>query len=510
MTNYGAIVRHPGNVALFDAVEISLLALAAGWPLHVHAEGVRGTGKTTVLRAARSLLPPLERIAGCPYNCRPDRPHCPLHRALPPEQLAALGRETVPRPFLEISHSAKLGTVVGSIDLGGLSRADGLQAALLPGTLPRAHRGVVIVDEINRLAETAPELADVLLDAMGTRPGRVQIEESGLPHVTVPVELVVWAASNPDEDPGPLSEVRRQLSDRFDMTVGLERPPGPEWVEQVLMLLDGHFDGRSMDRVRAAAQAHESVAVSGDMRSVCVPEAVRRTIADLYSRFTFESLRAAEGLFVAARAAAARAGRREVTIGDVRRAAPLVLRHRLEPDRLQRCLQHLDDLAAKPKPRASGAMQERAAAEPARERAAASDLAAGAGALPLPPAAAHGSPPPAQAAPARPHDPPLLQRFWERLSGQTPRNAASGQPAGSGHGHATAPSHAHTTASGAATAAVPGHASGLAHEAGSDAAAAVRPGGSPAALAPPNPARPLRQLPPDHWLKRPEQLSRSR
>jgi len=52
---------------------------------------------------------------------------------------------------------------------------------MLPGTLPQAHRGIVLVDEVNRLADTAPELTDILLDAMGTKPGRVQIEETVYP-----------------------------------------------------------------------------------------------------------------------------------------------------------------------------------------------------------------------------------------------------------------------------------------------------------------------------------------
>lgn len=498
LTTYSAIVRHPGNLALFDAVEMSLLALLSGWPLHLHAEGVRGTGKTTVLRAARALLPPLERIAGCPYNCRPDRPHCPLHRELDAADIAAIGTETVPRPFLEISHSAKLGTVAGSIDLGRLSSPDGMTAALLPGTLPQAHRGVVIVDEINRLAETAPELADMLLDAMGTRPGRVQIEEAGLPHVAVPVELVVWAASNPDEDPGPLSAVRRQLSDRFDLNVGLERPPGPEWVEQVLARLDDRLQQRRHAAAAPPAAAGPSSGrvgtLAGDVATVAVPAPVRRVIAELYSRFALESLRAAEGLHIAARAAALRAGRQEVTVADVRRAAPLVLRHRLEPERLQRCLQFLDDAAVTPAGKAVPALPGRAAAVASLPGPSA---AAPATASP-PPAAVAGSPatvpspdqsaaaaprggvapaalPPPSAPrsqPAKLADPPLLQRFWQRLSGQ----AAS--PASGDGGRAAA-----------------GQPPGLTNAPA-----------DPSALAPPAPARPLRQLPPERWLAGPEQL----
>ena len=81
-------------------------------------------------------------------------------------------------------------------------------AAILPGVVPQAHRGIIFVDEINRLADTSPEITDVLLDVMGTKPGRIQIEEAGIPLVQIPVQVSVWAASNPDEEPGPLEEIR--------------------------------------------------------------------------------------------------------------------------------------------------------------------------------------------------------------------------------------------------------------------------------------------------------------
>jgi magnesium chelatase subunit I len=105
---------------------------------------------------------------------------------------------------------------------------------VLPGTLPRAHRGIVFVDEINRLADTSPALVDVLLDAMGTKPGRVQIEETGLQSVELPLSVSVWAASNPDEEPGPLQEIRRQLSDRFDFVVRIERPDRADTVRAII------------------------------------------------------------------------------------------------------------------------------------------------------------------------------------------------------------------------------------------------------------------------------------
>ena len=188
---YHRLLRHSENEVLFLAVELSVLAAVSPTSLHLHAEGLRGTGKTSILRAARDVLPTIWRIAGCIYNCDPASPHCPEHRGLGHEDVAALGLERIGMPYLEISHSAKMATVVGSLDLKRLTDRRGPEAAMLPGILAQAHRGVVFIDEINRLADTNPEIADVLLDVMGTKPGRLQIEEAGLPRVELPVNEIL-------------------------------------------------------------------------------------------------------------------------------------------------------------------------------------------------------------------------------------------------------------------------------------------------------------------------------
>jgi Mg-chelatase subunit ChlI len=359
------------------ALELSVLASARGHPLHVHVEGLRGTGKTTVIRAAARLLPAIVRVADCPYNCDPARPHCPLHRGLAEDALRALGTEVVPAPFLEISPSAKIGTVVGSVDLGRLTDAERPQAALLPGTLARAHRGVVFVDEVNRLADASPELADALLDVMGTKPGRLQIEEAGLPQIVLPCRATVWAASNPDEEPGPLSDIRRQLADRFDVAVAMRRPAEPPAVVAVLAAealadestLAALADAAVPPEARPAARG-EAVAVAADagpggdaarreasparpdptqrlrlelqaqsFRAVPpMPPALAERLARAYCEFQIESLRAVQAWQAAARLRALREGRGEVAAEDCRAAAPLVLRHRLESDELARLL----------------------------------------------------------------------------------------------------------------------------------------------------------------------------
>ncbi len=337
------LVRHAGNDALFRAIEMSLLATLAGQPLHIHAEGLRGTGKTTIMRAVRRALPRIRRVKGCLYNCDPLAPHCPAHRGLQASALAAIGEEWVPIPFLEISHSAKIGTVVGSIDLARLVNPAESEAALLPGTIPQAHRGIIFVDEINRLADTSPELADVLLDVMGTKPGRVQIEETGLPAVELPVQVSVWAASNPDEDPGPLEEIRRQLSDRFDFATYTDRPGDPAVVEQILTMAERATVRRSaVEETQAELWRTRLALRASDLRKVEMPAPMRQQIAGLYAKFDLESLRAVQAIQAGVRLAACLENRAEAVADDLHRVAPMALRHRVDPETIRKVTNYLN------------------------------------------------------------------------------------------------------------------------------------------------------------------------
>lgn len=336
MKSYYQLVRHSGNYDLFRSVEMSIVAMANGHPFHIHAEGLRGTGKTTIMRAAREVLPPIVRIKDCIYNCDPQRPYCPDHRDLSSEEIAAIGVETVPRPFLEISHAAKLGTIVGSIDLKKLTDKSRPFAALLPGTIPQAHRGIIFIDEINRLADTSPELADVLLDVMGTKPGRIQIEETGLPTVSLPVDVTVWAASNPDEEPGALMQIRKQLADRFDVTLSMGRPVE---YQSVLQILERRGPEPASKKAGLSKANFEM-----QLAAVRLDDQIRRLLANIYVDFGLESLRAVEGLETASSLAAVLAGRQAVSIKDVAQVTPLVLGHRTDHSTLTSILKYLQTL----------------------------------------------------------------------------------------------------------------------------------------------------------------------
>ncbi len=323
--NWNELIFHQGNEELQRFIELGILAARLEVPLHFHVEGVRGTGKTTLVRAARGRLPGIERIYGCQYNCHPLSPHCPQHY----RKSDMIQTEQVEMPFLEISHSAKVGTIAGSIDLEKLTAANNPSAALLPGTLPRAHRGIVFVDEINRLADTSPALVDILLDAMGTKPGRVQIEETGLSPVELQLAVSVWAASNPDEEPGPLQEIRRQLSDRFDFVVRIERPAKAETVREIINA--GH-----KNQLYAAEDKTQAMAQFSAMR---LDERAEEFLADAYIRFSLESLRAVQAARLGALLHAFWQGKSRADFSDLAVILPAALRHRMDAPKLMEIVQ---------------------------------------------------------------------------------------------------------------------------------------------------------------------------
>lgn len=376
MKSYLQLARNEGNNTLFETVEMAVLSSLWGVPLHLHAEGLRGTGKTTIMRAARDIFPPITRIKGCLYNCDPEKPHCPLHKVMSPQEIAEIGSEEIPMPFLEISHSAKIGTIVGSIDLAKITDSANPTAAILPGIIPQAHRGVIFIDEINRLADTSPELTDVLLDVMGTKPGRVQIEETGLPVVEIPVQVSVWAASNPDEEPGPLQEIRRQLADRFDMVIDMGRTHDPDSIAEILKQ-NSHVRMYEKEVNQDYKAMHQKVRkemqkIAARYTNLDLPDFLRNYIARIYVKYDLESLRAIEAIQHGALLNCALKRRDTVLVSDVIKAFPLALRHRVDSEILTRIMNSAPDSSSS----AVKVTSPFESAAPAREPSAASAAAA--------------------------------------------------------------------------------------------------------------------------------------
>ena len=331
------MVKHSGNKELFTAMDMSIMSLLLKQSLNIHAYGLRGTGKTSALRSIKQNLPYIQRIKGCEFNCDPKNPICPKHRNMSAEELSLLETEFITMPLLEISHSAKLGTVVGSIDLKQLTSKKDPSVALLPGTIARANRGIIFIDEINRLADTSPELTDVLLDVMGTKPGTLQIEEEGLPKVVLPITISVWAASNPDEDPGPLKSIRKQLSDRFDLNIHVERPSKIEDLMSIITSSKMKFS--TIDREKYVKLLKNSSVIEFD-------QILLRKMASIFLRYDLESLRSLKSWYMASKMHSLYLNKTRVENKDLIDSFVMCFRHRLDQDLVEKIVFDLQGKAS--------------------------------------------------------------------------------------------------------------------------------------------------------------------
>jgi magnesium chelatase subunit D len=289
--------------------------------------GHRGTGKSTAVRALADLLPSLNVARGCAYNCDPSEPDALCEGcAAQLDAGASLGRERRTVPVVELPLGATEDRVCGTIDLGRALK-EGVKA-FEPGLLARANRGFLYIDEVNLLED---HLVDLLLDVAATGRNRVEREGVSAEH---PARFRLVGSANPEE-----GELRPQLLDRFGLCVEVETERDLERRVQIVEHREAFDeDPAAFNAAQAAEQARlrrRVVRAAGRFAGVKVPRALLRQIAELCQRLGVDGHRGEITVARAARALAAFEGRGEVTAGDVKRVAPLALRHRLRRDPLE-------------------------------------------------------------------------------------------------------------------------------------------------------------------------------
>jgi magnesium chelatase subunit I len=281
--------------------------------------GDRGTGKSTAVRALAGLLPPLEVLADCPYNCEPGaKAACPACSA----RLAEAPRETrlAPVPLIDLPLGATEDRVVGALDLERVL-VDGVKV-FQPGLLARANRGFLYVDEINLLED---HLVDLLIDVAAS--GINIVERDGL-SIRHPARFVLVGSGNPEE-----GELRPQLLDRFGLCVEITTPQDVVTRVEIVKRRDAYDRDPTALRERFAAdEARQRSRITMAQRSlsaVSVPDTILEQAARLCMALGTDGLRGELTLVRAARALAALDGTGHVEIRHLRQSAVAVLRHRL-------------------------------------------------------------------------------------------------------------------------------------------------------------------------------------
>ncbi len=288
--------------------------------------GERGTGKSTAVRALAELLPPVEVVEGCPYNCDPAHAPAACVAGCPARAAAAQGRtRRVPVPVVDLPLGATEDRVVGSLDIER-ALVHG-EKAFEPGLLARANRGFLYIDEVNLLED---HLVDLLLDVAAS--GENLVEREGL-SIRHPARFVLVGSGNPEE-----GELRPQLLDRFGLAVEVRSPE--DLATRVEVVKRRHAFERDPEaflaawRGRTAALRRRIVAARTRLVDLPTPEPVLELAARLCLTLGTDGLRGELTLLRAARALAALEGAEAPQASHLGRVAPMALRHRLRRDPL--------------------------------------------------------------------------------------------------------------------------------------------------------------------------------
>ncbi len=241
--------------------------------------GEKGTGKTTLIRLFRSILPD-----GTPFISVP----------------------------LNVTEDALLGTI--DIETTVQTGRKSMQA----GLLSRAHRGVLFMDDVNLLS---PEVVSLILEVSGRK--KNIMEREGLSE-SQEANFILVSTMNPEE-----GQISPHLLDRFGMCVVWEGIPGKK--ERMLIIKKSltqpfvhHGDASFADD----ALREKILSCRIFLQDVTVPTDVVEYIAQTCGESGASGHRADVFLFYAAKAYASYCGDKTVTTRHVDVVSPLIMTHR--------------------------------------------------------------------------------------------------------------------------------------------------------------------------------------
>lgn len=284
--------------------------------------GERGTAKSTAARALAALLPEIEVVAGCPFNCNPNGQgtlcdNC-RERLANGETLPITTRRT---RFVDLPVSATEDRVVGTLDIE-LAIKKG-ERHFEPGVLAAANRGLLYVDEVNLLDD---HVVDLLLDSAAMGVNVVEREGISFSH---PARFILVGTMNPEE-----GELRPQLLDRFALCVDIhgiaDRDARVRILERCVQFESDpegfrqEWDPNERQLTREITHARELLPF------VNYSQTNLYQIAELTSSFQVDGHRADIVILKTALAHAAYHDRQKIAVEDIIAAAELTLPHRLK------------------------------------------------------------------------------------------------------------------------------------------------------------------------------------
>ncbi len=311
-----------------DELKKALLALAVDPSIGgLLIMGPKGTGKSSIVRAFAELLPEIEVVADCPFNCDPHdvRSMCDLCRSRV-ERGEKLPVKRVKMRVITLPIGATEDMVLGTINIERTLKEGRL--VFEPGLLGRANRNILYIDEVNLLPD---HLVDSILDAAASGWNIVEREGISLRH---PSRFILVGTMNPEE-----GELRPQLLDRFSIGVKLKTIRDPELRAKIIRVnLEYERSPREFEEKWRPSQEALKARIERARRAlpdVKISDELIARIARTCSLLEVDGYRPDIVAAKVAIALAALDGLREVTEAHVIEALKLALAHRTRAEGLK-------------------------------------------------------------------------------------------------------------------------------------------------------------------------------
>ena len=283
--------------------------------------GDKGTGKSTMVRALADVLPEIEVVKDCPFNCNPKNEFEMCEACVEKKNSGEIEIVRKKMRVVDLPLSVTVDRLVGTIDIQKALK-EGIKA-LQPGILAEANRNILYIDEVNLLDDY---IADILLDSAAMGWNVIEREGVSLKH---PSRFILVGSMNPEE-----GELRPQILDRFGLFVDIEASDNiEERIEIVKRVEEFQADPFTFRKryERQQKELRESVEKARKIvNRVEVNDELLKLLAKTIIENGIKTHRAEIVTVKTTKAIAALDGRKKATLEDLKKAMELALPHRIK------------------------------------------------------------------------------------------------------------------------------------------------------------------------------------
>ena len=282
--------------------------------------GEKGTAKSTAVRALANLLPEIEVVKGCRFNCDPSGPYCDeCLEKLKKGEILEVERKKM--EVVELPLGVTEDRVVGSLDIEfAISHG---KKHFEPGILARANRNFLYIDEVNLLED---HIVDLLLDSAAMGINKVEREGISFTH---PARFILIGTMNPEE-----GELRPQFLDRFGLCVEVKAITDKSLRKEVLKRKI-EFDSDPSGFLKKWKKEEDALLTrilkaKKILKEVKLPEEIYDKVVSITSSLNLDGHRGDIVLIKSARAYSAFVEKKEVDKEALKKVAWFSLKHRLK------------------------------------------------------------------------------------------------------------------------------------------------------------------------------------